>query len=242
MDKIIQYVKKNYRTLIPVMVVLVLLVTIYFLYREYKYDNYRNKQEVDVYQYFGGVKNEYKAIVTYNLDDKIVDITSKDKSVEYDSTPVYYKDKKQVLFPSEMNIVFPLKEGSQFKTYKYMMYENNDGVHKLNINNQISEYDYFFLYDGQGLFFLPDNAEVFINNKKLRDISAMSYIKIDSGYTLIYYDYDKDESEVINIEGKIVTVKSGNIDINLSERSFDAFGKKILLSSPDKLNSVTKSN
>ena len=70
----------------------------------------------------------------------------------------------------------------------------------------------------------------------------MSYIKIDSGYTLIYYDYDKDESEVINIEGKIVTVKSGNIDINLSERSFDTFGKKILLSSPDKLNSVTKSN
>ena len=59
---------------------------------------------------------------------------------------------------------------------------------------------------------------------------------------MIYYDYDKDESEVINIEGKIVTVKSGNIDINLSERSFDAFGKKILLSSPDKLNSVTKSN
>ena len=113
MDKIIQYVKKNYRMLIPVMVVLVLLVTVYFLYREYKYDNYRNKQEVDVYQYFGGVKNEYKAIVTYNLDDKIVDITSKDKSVEYDSTPVYYKDKKQVLFPSEMNIVFPLKEGSQ---------------------------------------------------------------------------------------------------------------------------------
>ena len=93
MDKIIQYVKKNYRMLIPVMVVLVLLVTVYFLYREYKYDNYRNKQEVDVYQYFGGVKNEYKAIVTYNLDDKIVDITSKDKSVEYDSTPVYYKDK-----------------------------------------------------------------------------------------------------------------------------------------------------
>ena len=140
MNKIIQYVKKNYRTLIPVMVVLVLLVTVYFLYREYKYDNYRNKQEVDVYQYFGGVKNEYKAIVTYNLDDKIVDITSKDKSVEYDSTPVYYKDKKQVLFPSEMNIVFPLKAGSQFKTYKYMMYENNDGAHKLNINNQISEY------------------------------------------------------------------------------------------------------
>ena len=89
---------------------------------------------------------------------------------------------------------------------------------------------------------MPDNAEVFINNKKLRDVSAMSYIKIDSGYTLIYYDYDKDESEVINIEGKIVTVKSGNIDINLSERSFDTFGKKILLSSPDKLNSVTKSN
>lgn len=242
MDKIIQYLKKNYRTLIPVMVVVVLLVTVYFLYREYKYDNYRNKKEVEVYQYFGGVKNEYKAIVTYNLDDCIVDITSKDKSVEYDSNPVYYKDKRQVLFPSEMNIVFPLKEGSQFKIYKYMMYEDKDSRHLLNINNQVYEYDYFFLYDGQGLFFLPDDAELFINNNKIRDIGAMSYVRIDGGYTLIYYDYLNDESEVINIEGKNVSVKSDNIDINLSERYFSAFGKKILLSSPDKLNSVVKSN
>ena len=43
--------------LIPVMVVFVLLITVYFLYREYKYDNYRNKKEEEVYQYFGGECN-----------------------------------------------------------------------------------------------------------------------------------------------------------------------------------------
>ena len=109
MKKIIKFCKENYKILIPVMVGIVLFVTIFFLYREYKYDNTRNKKEVSVYQYFGGMRTDYTAIVTYNLKESIVGLKSKDTKIEYDSIPVYYQNEEKVLFPNEMTIIFPLK-------------------------------------------------------------------------------------------------------------------------------------
>ena len=119
MRNIVSFCKDKYKILIPIMAVIVLLVTIFFLYREYDYANTRNKKEVPVFQYFGGVKTEYTAIVTYNLKDSIVLVEAKDKKIDFDATPMYFNDGNKVLFPQEMNIVFPLREGSQFKLYKY---------------------------------------------------------------------------------------------------------------------------
>ena len=112
MKNILEYCKKNYKILIPIMAVIVLVVALIFLYREYRYDNYRNKKEVSVFQYFGGIRSEYTAIITYNLKDSIVDINPKEIKVEYDGTPIYYLDEDKVIFPKEMSIVFPLREGS----------------------------------------------------------------------------------------------------------------------------------
>ena len=41
------------------------------------------------------------------------------------------KDMKKVLFPSEMLAAFPLREGSQYKLYKYATYENIDSIHTI---------------------------------------------------------------------------------------------------------------
>ena len=119
MKNVIEFIKQRYKIFIPIMVVLVLLITVYYLYREYKYDNYRNKQEYDVYQYFGGVRKDYKAIITYNLKDIIIGIEDKEKEIQYDSTPVYFASEEKILFPNEMSIVFPLQDGNQYKLYKY---------------------------------------------------------------------------------------------------------------------------
>ena len=81
------------------MVVFVLLLAIYFLYREYRYDTYRNRKDTEVYQYFGGRKTEYTATITYNLKNAIIEIQGKDKKINYDSTPVYFKDTDMIIFP-----------------------------------------------------------------------------------------------------------------------------------------------
>lgn len=242
MEKIIEFGKKNYKILIPFMVLFVLLITIYFLYKEYKYDNYRNKQEVPVFQYFGGVKHEYNAIVTYNLKNTIVDLKSKDKKINYDAIPVYYVDEEKILFPREMNIVFPLREGSQFKLYKYSIYIKNGNFHEINTGIDTSRYSNFFLYDGTGVFFFPDSVELKINDKVYKELGAMSYLSLVGGYTLTYYDRATDTSEVIELDNDIVTVTSQYINVNLTEKYCLSFDKKVLLFNPKELNAVYKTD
>ena len=239
MEKIKKFFKEKYKILIPIMVVFVLLLTVYFLYREYKYDNYRNKKEYDVYQYFGGIKNEYTGIVTYNLDDIIVDVEAKDKKIEYDSTPVYFKEEKKIIFPYEMNMTFPLKEGSQFRVFKYSIYDKEENNHFIKSGMNRNEYSQFFLFDGKNLFFFPDEVTLLIDGKEFRKLSSMSYVKVVGGYTLEYYDYESDKAEVIEVENKVITVKNELINVNLSQRYLLSFGKKVLLLPPSNLTSLS---
>lgn len=240
MKKIIDFCKDKYKLLIPIMVGIVLLITIFFFYREYEYDNTRDKQEISVFQYYGGIKTEYTAIVTYNLKGSIVDLEAKDKKIEYDSMPVYYHDMSKVIFPREMNIVFPLREGSQFKLYQYATYYYENPLHYIKNNTDISYYDFFFLYDGNDLFFFPEETTLKINDKEYKELGAMSYVSVVGGMTLIYYDTATDTSEVIELDGDIVSVTGNHIDVNISERYCMAFDDKVLLMSPNNLSPVFK--
>lgn len=240
MKRIINFCQEKYKVLIPVMVAIVLIITTFFLYKEYQYDNKRNKKEVSVYQYFGGIKNEYTAIVTYNLRDSIVDVKAKDKKIEYDSIPIYYKDENKVIFPNEMTIVFPLREGSQFKLYKYATYYKEDNLHYIKNNIDVGTYNYFFLYDGKDVFFFPDEVTLKINGKDYKKLGNGSYVSLVGGLTLIYYDTTSGDSEVIELNGRSLTVVNDNVDVNVSERYCMSFGKKVLLFTPDNLKPVFK--
>lgn len=240
MKKIINFCKEKYKILIPLMVGIVLLVTIFFLYRRYEYDNTRNKQEISVFQYYGGVRTDYTAIVTYNLKESIVDIEAKNKKIEFDSMPIYYEDKSKVIFPEEMSIVFPLMEGSQFKLYKYATYYYQDTVHFIKNNTDLGNYTFFFLYDGKDLFFFPEEVTLELNDKEYRKLGPMSYVSVVGGMTLIYYDTATDTAEAIELEGDIVSVSGKHLDINVSERYFMSFNNKVLLMGPNNLNAVFK--
>ena len=113
------------------------------------------------------------AVVTYNLKNTIVDIESKDKKIEYDSMPVYYMDEEKALFPNEMTIVFPMRDASQYRLYKYSTYYKEDSLHFIKNNTDIGTYDYFFLYDGKNVFFFPDETTLKINDKEY--ILTISY-------------------------------------------------------------------
>ena len=200
-----------------------------FLAWQNKYDNFRNKQEVSVYQYFGGVRNEYTAIISYNLKDIIVSIEDKDKKINYDSTPIYYIDEDKIIFPNEMSIVFPLKDGSQYKVYKYATYEGIDKTYTLTSNGKSGVFNNFFLFDGEGLYFFPDEVTIKINDKDYIKLSANSYAEVIGGYTLTYYDKESNESKVVEIEGKKITAVNNYLDLSLSDRYFTLYDKKLLL-------------
>ncbi len=240
MKKIKDFCYREYKVLIPVMVVVMLLIVLLFFYKEYQYDNYRNKKDIPVFQYFAGLKTEYTAQVTYNLKDSIVDIKAKDAKIEYDGTPIYYKDEQKVLFPKEMTIIFPLREASQYKLYKYATYYKEDNLHFIKNNTDIGEYSFFFLYDGKGVFFFPYEVELKQNNKLIKKLSPMSTVSVVGGATLTYHDFESDTADFKEIEGDTITVTSDNMLVNLTEKYIEVFGKEILLFTPNKLSPVFK--
>lgn len=240
MKNIVNFCRRQYKILIPVMVGIVLLVTIFFLYREYQFDNRRNKVEESVFQYFGGLRTDYTAIITYNLKDSIVNLEAKDKKIEYDSVPVYYQEEDKVIFPEEMNIVFPLRGGSQFKLYKYSTYYKENDVHFIKNNTDLGNYEFFFLYDGKDVFFFPDEVTLNINNKEYKKLGAMSYVSVVGGLTLIYYDTASTSGDVVELDGRNVSVSSEHINVNISERYFKSFSNNVLLTTPNNLNPVFK--
>lgn len=240
MEKLVNFWKKNYRVLIPIMVVIVLLITVYFLYREYKYDTYRNKQDNEVYQYFGGMKKEYTAVLTYDLNNRIIDVGAKNEKIQYDATPIYFTDTDKILFPKEMSIIFPLKDGSQYRLYKYTTYEKLNDIYMLKMDNQEFEYNYFFLYDGSNLYFFPDKTDLYINDKKIIELSENSYVQVVGGYTLTYYDKESDSSKVIELTNDKVYVKNDKMTVNLNDAIGSVGDKDILLFAPQKLNALTQ--
>lgn len=240
MKNIVNFCKEKYKILIPVMVMIVLFVTLFFLYREYKYDNTRTKEEVSVFQYFSGVRIDYTAVITYNLKNAIVDVSAKNKKMDSNSIPIYHEDKSNVIFPSEMNIVFPLRDGSQYKLYKYATYYNEDGVHFIKNNTDLGNYNHFFLYDGNSVFFFPEEVTLKINDKEYKKLGAMSYVSVVGGLTLIYYDTLTDTAEAKELNYDSVTVEGEYIDVNITEKYFISFDTKVLLFNPNNLNPVFK--
>ena len=238
MKKVIEFIKKKYKIFIPIMVVFVLLITVFYLYREYKYDNYRNKVEYNVYQYLGGIKKDYTMIVTYNLKDVIVGIEDKNKRIQYDATPVYFTDEEKILFPQEMSIVFPLESGSQYKLYKYTTYEKKDDIYRIVSGRENGIYNHFFLFDNKGLYFFSDPVTLKINNEDYVKLGANSYAEVYGGYTLSYYDTENDKAEVIEIDGKKVTAENNYLNLSLSDRYFNIFDNKNLLIPSYNLNGL----
>ena len=238
MEKIITFLKKRYKILIPVMVIFVLLISMYFLYKEYRYDYYRNKETVSVYQYFGGNIYEYDAIITYNLKKVIVDVTSTKTQINYDSTPIYFKDKDKVIFPKEMTIAFPLRAGSQYKLYNFSVYEQINNENFITTGADKDKYEKFFLFDGKGTYFFPEPVTLKINGTEYTNLGRMTYIKIVGGNTMTYYDKENDKTEFLEVVGKKITVSSENINVDLSDQSFKSLSSDISLAGPTYLNNL----
>lgn len=238
MEKIISFIKKKYKILIPIMVVFVLLISMYFLYKEYKYDYYRKKETIPVYQYFGGNLYEYDAIITYNLNKVIVDISSTKDKINYDSTPIYFKEGEKIIFPKEMTIAFPLRGGSQYKLYNFSVYERINNENFITTGTDKSKYEFFFLFDGKGTYFFPESVTLKIDDKDYTTLGSMSYIKIVGTSTMTYYDKENDKVEFLEIDGKKITVSSENINVALSDQSFKSLSSDILLAGPSYLNSI----
>lgn len=241
MTNIFNKMKKSYKIIIPIVAVLVLMVALFYFYREYRYNNYKNKEEIKVYQYFSAVKTSYDLIVTKNLKGVIIEITPKGKTIYYDSTPIYYADNDSVLFPQDMSVIFPFIDNPQYKVFKYAMYDYNDEDHYLTNEKIRKEYKHFFMFDGNNLFFFPYEATLKIAGREDIELSGMSYVKFVMD-TLIYYDKVTGNSDFIELDKEKITVECDGYLVNIRNKYYERLNEKILLFEPSVLKSINEMN
>ena len=227
---------KNIKLIIPLIVLFALLIISFIYLREYKYNNYRNKKDIMFYQYFGEAKIEYEATVSYNKKDVIKSFAPKQYKINYDSYPIYRvkdeeekeeKNKKStIILPSEMNIIFPLKNLTQNKIPEFSYIETTNTIHYLTFEDYHKNIDHYVLYDGNNLYFFSDSVTFKIKDEEIT-LSPLSFIE-HSKERFSYYDYETDTYKEYNHSEQVI-VSNEFYEINTKNDNIEYFNKKILL-------------
>lgn len=209
-----EFIKNKYNILIPAFLVIVLLIAVILYTTEYKNNRYASVEEVEVYQYFSGIKMEYTALVSRNKKNVILEYENNDYIVSLDSTPVYIKDTDNVIFPKEMSIMFPLKDMQYQVNALSEVYMEND-LYFLNMRNLNKSYDHVFYYDGNNLYFFIDNVTLTVGNRTI-ELSPLSYVNASYMNFVEYYDRENDIFEVIEITNEKVLVSNDYMSIEVT--------------------------
>jgi len=226
--RIKRFIKKNYRYLIPILFVIILGLALIIYFYEYKNNRYVKIENINVYQYFANTKFEYELDISRNNKNLITSIDSGNYNVNFDSTPIYVTDSSKVIFPTDMNIVIPIKNFSQYRSIAYLELELKNDLVYLNTNKFNRALDYFFLYDGDDLYFFVDEVTIQVNGDEI-NLSKFSYLKLKYQNTLEYYDKENDNYYQIDLNKDDVIVTNDYLNLNVSTDKVDYFGQPYLL-------------
>lgn len=229
-DNIKIFFKENYKLIIPITLMIVLFVSFLIYYKVMISDNYREEEIKQVYQYFYDTKYEYDLTISKNRKKEIVDIKSKNIDINFDSTPIYYKDKDIVILPQNMSIVMPTISCAEYlsKQYSYITYENN--IYTLTTNKYNDKLKHYFLYDGNDLYFFIEPVTLTINNEKI-ELSPFSYVIAIYNNYISYYDKKTDTFKTITITNDNSTVENNYYSINISTDNLNYQGTNVILTS-----------
>lgn len=241
-DKIIKFIRNNYKLIIPILLMIVLFVAFFIFYMVSIYDKTRIDTKGKFYQYYYGEKYEYNGVVSTNRRDVIIDFKTSDYDIKFDSTPIYYSDKKKVIFPKDMSVVMPTLNCSEYlsKAYSYITENNNKYV--LTTKNYNNNLGHYFLFDGDDLYFFIDDVKLKVGNEEI-ELSPMSYVIAKYGEYVSYYDNKSDTYKNIKTEDTQGTISNDYFTIYISLDRLDYFGTDVIITGGDgisNLNTIDK--
>lgn len=181
--------------------------------------------EESFYQYFSGKKYEYEGMLHLKKDGSITNLSfdGKDYSVTLDSTPIYYKNKKKVMFAENMMVVYPKANIAQYKVNYFttiFQNENRITVKDGTLQKDLTE---AFLYDGKDLYFFLEPVTLQIGSETY-SLSPFSYVVCEYGSKVSLYQYDEDKMTEVSITSEPVQVQKDGYTINLSMDSVSLDG------------------
>ena len=239
-EKIKEFINKHYVILIPIclIIILILAFAIYNIHRLYV--NHTTDEKAAFYQYFAGRKVEYEGTLKINRKNNIVDLDTGKQKIDLTSVPVYYKeDKVKVLLPQSMTIVRPLSGYKQEKTviFSTITWDKDNTAYLLKSNEYDAEITNSFLYDGVDLYFFLTETNIKIGNDEIT-LSPMSYIRVNVGNSLEYYDHESDTYKMMEITTEQVIATNKDFEVNLSSDKVTNYDDIILLMGPSNLNEI----
>ena len=239
-EKIKEFINKHYVILIPIclIIILILAFAIYNIHRLYV--NHTTDEKASFYQYFAGRKVEYEGILKINRKNNIVDLDTGKQKIDLTSVPVYYKkDKVKVLLPQSMTIVRPLSGYKQERTVNFstITWDKDNTAYLLKSNEYDAEITNSFLYDGVDLYFFLTETNIKIGNDEIT-LSPMSYIRVNVGNSLEYYDHESDTYKMMEITTEQVIATNKDFEVNLSSDKVTNYDDIILLMGPSNLNEI----
>lgn len=239
-EKIKEFINKHYVILIPIclIIILILAFAIYNIHRLYV--NHTTDEKASFYQYFAGRKVEYEGTLKINRKNNIVDLDTGKQKIDLTSVPVYYKkDKVKVLLPQSMTIVRPLSGYKQERTVNFstITWDKDNTAYLLKSNEYDAEITNSFLYDGVDLYFFLTETNIKIGNDEIT-LSPMSYIRVNVGNSLEYYDHESDTYKMMEISTEQVIATNKDFEVNLSSDKVTNYDDIILLMGPSNLNEI----
>lgn len=209
--------------------IMLILVVISLLLAKKNLNEYKIRNE-NIYMYFGEKKFEFNSDVILDKDNNITSLKTDNKKLNLYSEPVYIKNKKKVIFPKSMNVVFPKSSFKQYKINYYTVLTKDNEDYKLTNKNLDYRISNSFLYDGNDLYFFITKGTVTFSNQSI-DISPMSYVSYSYGNGELYiYNYTEDKVYYYPamIDGDVI-FKNDDFELNISSDSVKSGTKNKLL-------------
>ena len=98
------FMKENYKLIIPISLMIVLFIAFIIYYKVSVNNDYHVDTEEKVYQYFYDKKYEYTSIISKDRKNVIVDVKPQDIKITLDSTPIFYQKENILIFHFIYNI------------------------------------------------------------------------------------------------------------------------------------------
>ena len=200
----------------------ILLISIsgFLIFQYYQNLNKVTFDSYHLYQYFSGIRYDYKGSVTLEKGNKITSIKNDDLEINAESIPIYFQNiDNQVIFPSEMGLIFPELKNKNYRVryFSEIILDTSDsGDSALLKMEKKNEYlRKCFLYDGEDLYFFPYETEVTIDGKKYK-LSPLSYVIVNYKENIEIYNKSKDEYIIIEEHEDDVIALVDQYQVNLS--------------------------
>ena len=167
------------------------------------------------YQYYAGRKIEYQANIEKTNKDGITKLSAVDIDIQFDTTPLYYKDiQDRVIFPESMEIIEVSENGQTYKINKFSEVYMNQDVAYIEYKDEVKELPNSFMYDGADMYFFISNATLEIDGTTY-EIAPLSYVQAYNKNSVEIYNKQKDEYQTIETTNQaIVTIDNCTINVS----------------------------